>query len=95
MTTPADKIALTIREATALTGVSRCSLYLAITSGSLRAKKRGKSTLIRPADLQSWIDCLPDYVTTVDSKAPPAEMDAAHAPAPRKRRLQPRLVAAE
>jgi excisionase family DNA binding protein len=88
-----QKILLDIREVTALTGICRDAIYAAIASGDLKARKRGKSTLIRQADLHNWVDALPHYLPAVDSKAAPAA--PAPAPAVRKRRLTPRLQAAE
>jgi excisionase family DNA binding protein len=97
MDTPplSQKILLDIREVTALTGICKDAVYAAIASGDLKARKRGKSTLIRQADLHDWVDALPHYyVPAVDSKAAPAAPAPAPARTP-KRRLQPRLVAAE
>lgn len=59
------KITLTVHEAVALTGVGRSQLYKAMQAGTLKAKKRGKTTLFRPDDLRAWIDSLPDFVATV------------------------------
>jgi excisionase family DNA binding protein len=88
----AHKFALTIDEACELASVGRTKLYLALRAGELRAKKRGTTTLILPAELRRWLADLPDW--TGDGEAPPAEMDEAPpAPAPRKHR--PLLVAAE
>jgi excisionase family DNA binding protein len=93
MDTPLNqKLLLDIREVTALTGICRDAVYLAIRAGDLKACKRGKSTLVRQADLHSWVGALPPYVPAVDSKAAPAAPAAAPARVP-KRRLQPRVVA--
>jgi hypothetical protein len=84
-----ERLALSISEAVAITGCCRDAIYLAIQSGHLAAKKRGKSTLITPAALRDWIASLPDY--PIESKAtPPAP---APEPAPRvvKRKLTQRL----
>jgi excisionase family DNA binding protein len=91
-TTPlAEKFALTIDEACELASVGRTKLYLALRAGELRAKKRGTTTLILPAELRRWLEALPDW--TGDGEPPPAEMDdAPPAPTPRKHRL---MVAAE
>ncbi|MET4801401.1 helix-turn-helix domain-containing protein [Bradyrhizobium sp. LB11.1] len=97
-----EKLALNIREVTALTGVCRTELYEAIAAGALLARKRGASTLVLQADLRAWLDRLPAIGPSGAGKAagageaePAAEMGAAPAPAPasrRRRRLE--LIAA-
>src|SRR5947209_6839490 len=90
-----EKLALNIREVSALTGVCRTNLFLAIAAGELKARKRGASTLILPADLHAWLNALPYLASAPEAKAPPtapaAEMDAP-APAPRPLRRRPMLV---
>jgi len=49
-----DDIVLNISEAAALAKTSRTSLYLALRSGSLRAKKHGARTVILYDDLKAW-----------------------------------------
>jgi excisionase family DNA binding protein len=56
-----EKLTLSIAEVSELSGVCRSNIYLAVSAGKLRAIKRGRSTLIRQADLRDWIDSLPDY----------------------------------
>jgi hypothetical protein len=41
--------------------VCRSIIYQAVTSRELRAKKRGRSTLILPNDLRDWINSFPDF----------------------------------
>jgi excisionase family DNA binding protein len=54
-------LAYTIQEATKVAKVGRSKLYLAVSDGSLRARKLGKKTLILPADLERWLEALPSY----------------------------------
>jgi excisionase family DNA binding protein len=56
-----EKLALTIPEVCELSGVCRSNIYVAISSGELRARKRGRSTLILRSDLNNWIEGLPDF----------------------------------
>jgi excisionase family DNA binding protein len=87
----ADKIALkfafNIPEASALSGVCRSNLYLAIADGTLRAKKMGKRTLIAADDLRAWIDGLPSWTPSVTNCAPKPVKPAK----PAKRVLRPRV----
>lgn len=53
-------LAYTVDEACKRSRTSRAFLYQEIASGKLRAKKRGRRTVILPADLQSWLENLPD-----------------------------------
>lgn len=52
-------LALKISEACAASRIGRTSVYDAIKRGDLRAKKRGKSTLILESDLRRWLESLP------------------------------------
>jgi excisionase family DNA binding protein len=54
-----EQLALTVAEACAAARVGRTALYQAIASGALIARKRGRKTLLLPADLQTWIATLP------------------------------------
>jgi excisionase family DNA binding protein len=56
-----DDLAYTVDEACKRSRTSRAFLYQEIASGKLRAKKRGRRTMILPADLQSWLENLPDF----------------------------------
>jgi excisionase family DNA binding protein len=56
---PSQPIAWTIAEACAAGRVGRTALYDAIKSGKLRAIKRGRRTLILPADLSRWLETMP------------------------------------
>jgi len=50
-----DKIALTIPEACALSGLGRTSLYEAFKDGSLIKRKRGARSVILRADLDKFL----------------------------------------
>lgn len=50
------KIAYTMKEATAATGISRTTLYALIKAGELSPVKMGSRTLLRHADLEALIE---------------------------------------
>jgi excisionase family DNA binding protein len=54
-----EQLALTVAEACTAARVGKTALYQAISSGALVARKRGRKTLVLPADLQAWIARLP------------------------------------
>jgi excisionase family DNA binding protein len=56
MNTP---LAYNISEACAVARAGRTALYEAIRSGALRARKRGRRTLVLADDLRNWIESLP------------------------------------
>ena len=58
----ASPLALPINAAAIRAGVGRWTVYAAINSGALHARKAGRRTLILDADLQSWLATLPVYV---------------------------------
>ena len=51
-----EKLAYSIKEVRALTGLSNATIYLHIKNGRLRSTKNGGRTLILAQDLQAWID---------------------------------------
>ena len=55
------KMALTIREAVEAGAGSRSTIYENIKNGSLRARKRGRSTIILAADLTEYLESLPNF----------------------------------
>ncbi len=56
-----EKKAFTIREAVEAGAGSRSVIYENIKNGSLRARKRGRSTVILAADLTEYLESLPDF----------------------------------
>lgn len=52
-------IAVTLREATALSGIGRTSLYKLFNEGKLTPRKAGKRTLILVSELESLVKSLP------------------------------------
>jgi excisionase family DNA binding protein len=56
-----EQLAFTVAEACRIARVGRTALYQAISSGALTARKRGRKTLLLPADLQKWIQSLPTF----------------------------------
>jgi excisionase family DNA binding protein len=51
--------AFTIIAACRLTGLGRTTIYAALKSGALSARKCGRRTLILAADLEAFLDSLP------------------------------------
>jgi excisionase family DNA binding protein len=60
------KVAFSINEVVDLTGLGRSSVYEAIASGELCARKRGGRTLILAPDLDRWLS----HLTKIAPKAP-------------------------
>ena len=56
-----EPISITIPDAVRATGRSRTSIYEALKSGELSAKKAGRRTLISYTSLKNYLDKLPDY----------------------------------
>ena len=64
-----EQLALTIAEACAAANVGKTVLYEAIANGTLIARKRGRRTLVLPADLRNWIEQLPAVETKISNTA--------------------------
>ncbi len=56
-----EKLAFTIPEAVEAGAGSRTVVYEAIQSGALKARRRGRSTVILAADLAQYLESLPDF----------------------------------
>ena len=56
-----EKKAYSIREATEAGAGSKSVIYENIKSGALRARKRGRSTVILAADLTEFLESLPGF----------------------------------
>ena len=62
-----EPIALSIRDACQLLGISRSSLYREINAGRIKAVKSSNRTLITLCELHRWIDHLP-FVESKNAK---------------------------
>jgi excisionase family DNA binding protein len=87
-------MAFTIEEAGQVSRIGRNSLYLAVQTGALRARKLGKKTLILRDDLRAWLESLPPASSGGASEAenPPGKT---RAPAKTAAAPSRRLLAAE
>lgn len=56
-----SKLAYTIDQAVDQGAGSRTIVYEAINAGTLKAKKRGKRTIILADDLIAYLEALPDF----------------------------------
>ena len=56
-----EKLAYTIKEVVEGGGGSRTVVYEAIKSGKLKARKRGRSTIILAPDFAEYLENLPDF----------------------------------
>lgn len=58
---PNDKMAYYVNDAVDVGAGSRSEVYAAIRDGKLKAKKRGRRTIILRDDLAAYLASLPDY----------------------------------
>ena len=72
-------LAYSIAEACAVARSGRTSVYAAIKSGELVARKRGRRTIILADDLRAWLDGLPavTHRLVTDMKRPGRSLDTA------------------
>ena len=56
---PPEKLTYTIAEATRALGIGRSTIYLALASGKLSARKCGARTLLMADELKRFISSLP------------------------------------
>jgi excisionase family DNA binding protein len=55
----AQPLAMSVRDAARLAGISRATLYREIATRRLRTVKVGKRRLVRTEALRAWLDSLP------------------------------------
>jgi hypothetical protein len=77
-----DRQAFTIADAVQAGAGSRSTIYEAINVGRLRARKRGRSTIILADDLHAFLTSLP----AVKPKAEPQPEPSGHGHGHRRRR---------
>lgn len=54
-----DKIAVTIREATTLSGLGKTTIFKLLRTGKLTRRKAGRKTLVMLDELRGFLDSLP------------------------------------
>jgi excisionase family DNA binding protein len=65
-------LAYTVPQAAAAAAAGKRSIYAAIKTGELPARKRGRRTLILAADLRAWVEKLPALELKRTSTSAPA-----------------------
>ena len=55
------KKAYSVSEVTKTTGLGKTNIYQLIKDGSLHAKKVGRRTIVLEAELDRYLNALPDY----------------------------------
>ena len=56
-----EPLVLSISEVMAAAHISRTSIYRALNSGKLKARKRGRRTFVLLKDLHAWLDGFEPY----------------------------------
>lgn len=56
-----EKLAYSIKELSEAGGGSRSTIYENIKNGKLKARKRGRSTIILAPDAAEYLESLPDF----------------------------------
>jgi hypothetical protein len=70
----ASKLALSIEDAVAASGLGRTLIFAEIKSGRLTARKCGRRTVILHTEMERWLDSLPTSVPHIlDTKSPSVE----------------------
>jgi excisionase family DNA binding protein len=57
--TNTTRLGLSVRETAVITGLGRSTIYEALASGRLLARKLGRRTVILESDLRAWLESLP------------------------------------
>jgi excisionase family DNA binding protein len=63
------QVAYSIETASKTTETGKTTIYDAIAEGELPAKKLGRRTLILAKDLEKWLENLPDFESTKNSRS--------------------------
>jgi predicted DNA-binding transcriptional regulator AlpA len=63
-----QKIAVTLPEAIALSGIGRTTFYKLFNTGKLTPRKAGKRTLILVSELETFVNSLPAGVSAHDEQ---------------------------
>lgn len=58
---PDGKLAYSLNELCEVAAVGRTTVYAALKDGSLKARKRGRNTIILVDDAMAWLYAMPPY----------------------------------
>jgi excisionase family DNA binding protein len=73
-----DPLVFSITEAYARSGIGRTAMYELINAGQLRARKRGRRTLILAEDLRRYLESLPPIKAKSEVGRPHLEVGLVH-----------------